>query len=68
MEMKEITKPSPQKSDAHPSIAQRKKLVEARKKRLAEALRKNLQKRKEQKSRRAENSVAELQKSERKIN
>ncbi|HUX79280.1 MAG TPA: hypothetical protein VMW10_06000 [Alphaproteobacteria bacterium] len=32
----------------HPSIAQRKKLDEARKKRLAEALRKNLQKRKEQ--------------------
>lgn len=32
----------------HPSIAQRKKLEEARKKRLAQALRENLKKRKEQ--------------------
>ena len=48
MEMNESTKSPKQTSEAHPSIAQRKILDEARKKRLAEALRKNLQKRKEQ--------------------
>ena len=41
----------------HPSIAQRKKLEEARKQRLTKALRKNLQKRKEQiRARRVENT------------
>ncbi len=46
--MKELKKPQGQISDPHPSVAQRKKLNEAREKRLVEALRKNLQKRKEQ--------------------
>ncbi|MBX9620548.1 MAG: hypothetical protein K2X28_00705 [Alphaproteobacteria bacterium] len=38
----------PPKKPPHPSILERKKLVEARERRLAEALRENLKKRKEQ--------------------
>ncbi len=48
MKIKELPGPSKQMRDPHPSIAQRKKLDEARKQRLAGALRGNLQKRKEQ--------------------
>jgi hypothetical protein len=43
-----MTTPTPPKKPPHPSILERKKLVEAREKRLAEALRENLKKRKEQ--------------------
>ena len=43
-----MTESPPSKKPPHPSILERKKLVEAREKRLAEALRENLKKRKEQ--------------------
>lgn len=43
-----LPNPPKQQKDEHPSVAQRKKLEQARKLRLAQALRDNLKKRKEQ--------------------
>lgn len=48
MKVDELKTPEKRGKEEHPSVAQRKKLEQARKLRLTQALRENLKKRKEQ--------------------